>query len=133
MSTAVTAVHVVTCFLLVIIVLLQTGKGADMGAVFGGGSSSTIFGSGGAGNLLTKLTTGAAVVFMLTSLFLAYSASHRGPTTILDRTRPSTEGPVAGFAPAEEEVAADTEGAELTADAEKQPAVGEAAAEGPFR
>ena len=48
------------------------GKGAEMGAVFGGGASSTVFGSRGAGNFLTKLTTGFAVIFMLTSLSLSY-------------------------------------------------------------
>jgi preprotein translocase subunit SecG len=94
MMIAVTVVHILTCFILVVIVLLQTGKGADMGAVFGGGSSSTIFGSGGAGNLLTKVTTGAAIVFMTTSLTLAYSAGHRSPVTIFDRTA-APETPVA--------------------------------------
>jgi len=91
MVTAATIVHVLTCFILVLIVLLQTGKGADMGAVFGGGSSSTIFGSSGAGNLLTRITTGAAVVFMVTSLFLAYSGAHRSAGTMLDRTAAEQE------------------------------------------
>ena len=54
------------------IVLLQTGKGADMGAAFGGGSSQTLFGSTGASTFLSKATTAAAIVFMLTSLTLAY-------------------------------------------------------------
>ncbi|MGI9431146.1 MAG: preprotein translocase subunit SecG, partial [Myxococcota bacterium] len=52
--------------------LLQRGKGAEVGAMFGGGASGTVFGGRGAGNFLTRLTTGAAVVFMLTSLTLAY-------------------------------------------------------------
>jgi preprotein translocase subunit SecG len=56
------------------IVLLQTGKGADMGAAFGGGSSQTLFGSTGASTFLSKATTAAAIVFMLTSLTLAYMA-----------------------------------------------------------
>jgi preprotein translocase subunit SecG len=56
------------------IVLLQTGKGADMGAAFGGGSSQTLFGSTGASTFLSKATTVAAIVFMLTSLTLAYMA-----------------------------------------------------------
>jgi len=107
MIIAITVVHVLTCFILVLIVLLQTGKGADMGAVFGGGSSSTIFGSSGAGNLLTRVTTGAAVVFMVTSLTLAYSAAHRSPGTILDRGV-AAEEPEAGPAP---QAAIDEEGA----------------------
>ena len=59
------------CMALILIVLLQTGKGASMGAAFGG-SSQTIFGSSGASTFLTKLTTAVAVVFMLTSLLLAF-------------------------------------------------------------
>ena len=53
-------IHVLACLFLIVVVLLQTGKGADMGAVFGGGSQ-TLFGSSGAGNFLTKLTTGTAI------------------------------------------------------------------------
>jgi len=64
--------HVTVCVFLIAIVLLQRGKGAEIGAVFGGGASSTVFGSRGAGNLLTKLTTACAAMFMLTSLALAY-------------------------------------------------------------
>jgi preprotein translocase subunit SecG len=76
--------HVACCVFLVIVVLLQTGKGADMGAVFGGGSQ-TLFGSSGAGNFLTRLTTGAAIAFMVTSLILTYGASRRGTSSIFDR------------------------------------------------
>ena len=76
-------VHVICCLFLIGVVLLQQGKGADMGAVFGG-SSSTIFGSGGAGNFLTRLTTGAAVVFMLTSLTLTYASARRLSSTVFD-------------------------------------------------
>jgi len=57
------------------VVLLQRGKGAEIGAVFGGGASSTVFGSRGAGNFLTKITTGAAITFMCTSMALAYFAA----------------------------------------------------------
>jgi len=60
------------CLVLVLVVLLQRGKGSDVGAALGGGGGNTIFGSRGAGNFLTKLTTGSAVIFMLTSLSLAY-------------------------------------------------------------
>ena len=66
MITVVTIIHIIVSLGLIIIVLLQTGRGADIGAVFGG-SSATIFGSSGAGNFLTRLTTGFAVVFMLTA------------------------------------------------------------------
>ncbi|AFM22804.1 preprotein translocase subunit SecG [Desulfomonile tiedjei] len=65
-------VHVVVCIALIMIILLQSGKGADIGATFGGGSSQTVFGSSGAGTFLSKITIGAAVVFMVTSIFLTY-------------------------------------------------------------
>jgi preprotein translocase subunit SecG len=68
------------------IVLLQTGKGADMGAAFGGGSSQTLFGSTGASTFLSKATTIAAIVFMLTSLGLAYLSSHRTSGSIMTDT-----------------------------------------------
>ncbi len=78
MSVVVTVLHVIVCIFLIAVVLLQRGKGAQIGAVFGGGGGATMFGGRGAGNFLTKLTTGAAVVFMLTSLSLAYMRMHRG-------------------------------------------------------
>ncbi|HMK60155.1 MAG TPA: preprotein translocase subunit SecG [Dissulfurispiraceae bacterium] len=62
-------VHVLVSIFLICIVLLQSGKGAEMGAAFGG-SSQTLFGSRGAATFLNKLTTAAAVIFMLTSLLL---------------------------------------------------------------
>ena len=72
MYTLMIILHVVVSLALILIVLLQTGKGAEMGAGFGGGSNQTIFGSRGAATFLSKVTTGAAVIFMLTSLSLAY-------------------------------------------------------------
>src|SRR5436853_1878199 len=82
MIIAVTIIHVIVSIGLILVVLLQAGKGADMGAVFGG-ASSTIFGSSGAGNFLTRLTTGAAIVFMTTSLGLTWAGSHGGHSTIM--------------------------------------------------
>jgi len=70
----VTIVHVVMCLILIAIVLLQTGKGADMGAAFGG-ASQTLFGGAGPANFLNKVTTIAAIVFMFTSLSLAIISS----------------------------------------------------------
>ena len=72
MSAVITVLHVIACVFLIAVVLLQRGKGAQVGAVFGGGAGATLFGSRGAGNFLTKLTAGAAAVFMLTSLSLSY-------------------------------------------------------------
>lgn len=76
MHTLVTILHVIACVLLILVVLLQAGKGADMGAAFGG-SSQTVFGSGGPGTFLGKMTTLMAAVFMLTSLALSY-AGYKG-------------------------------------------------------
>ena len=86
----VTVIHILTSIGLILVVLLQQGKGAEMGAVFGG-SSSTIFGSSGAGNFLTRLTTGMAIVFMITSLTLGYFAGRRPSATIFDNRAPTAE------------------------------------------
>jgi preprotein translocase subunit SecG len=98
MLIAITVVHILVCVGLILVVLLQTGKGAEVGAVFGG-SSSTVFGSSGAGNFLTKLTTGMAVVFMITSLTLGYFASKRPSASIFDRQAPATPAPSQPVAP----------------------------------
>jgi len=100
MTLAFTIVHILVCFLLIIIVLLQTGKGADIGAAFGGGSSQTLFGSTGPGGFLTKITTVVAVVFMITSIGLAYFSSHRTGTSIV-REQPRRTAPAPPPAPVE--------------------------------
>ena len=71
MDTIINVIHVVAALSLILTVLLQAGKGAAMGSGLGAGSSQTMFGSSGAGNFLTKLTTGIAILFMVTSLTLA--------------------------------------------------------------
>jgi preprotein translocase subunit SecG len=76
-------IHVAACIALIMIVLLQTGKGADMGAAFGGGSSQTLFGSSGAGTFFGKATTAIAIIFMVTSLILAYSSSNHKGSSIM--------------------------------------------------
>jgi preprotein translocase subunit SecG len=100
MITAVVAIHVLVCITMVIIVLLQQGKGADVGAVFGG-SSSTVFGASGAGNVLTKITWCCAVVFFSTSIFLAYASTRRvtgsifeGHIPVQSQTQPISKSPV---------------------------------------
>ncbi len=77
MLTIIAVIHVVICIGLILIVLLQTGRGSEIGAAFGGGSSQTLFGSSGSSKFMTKLTTITVVVFMVTSLILAYFYSHR--------------------------------------------------------
>ena len=74
------ALHVIVSVILILMVLLQKGKGADIGAAFGG-ASQTVFGPRGAQSFLAKLTTGAAVLFMVTSLVLALIASQKPSVT----------------------------------------------------
>ena len=95
MSILVIVVHIIVCIALILIVLLQTGKGADMGAAFGGGSSQTLFGSTGASTFLSKATTAAAVVFMLTSLVLAYMSGNQSASTIMTDSPAPIEQPAA--------------------------------------
>jgi preprotein translocase subunit SecG len=78
LTTLVTVVHILACVFLVLVILLQAGKGGGMGAAFGGAGSQTFFGGRGAQTFLGKLTAGAAAVFMATSLALSYQASHTG-------------------------------------------------------
>lgn len=82
MDTLLTIVHVIVCLFLVGIVLLQHGKGADIGASFGG-SSQSLFGTEGPLPLLNKITTAAAIIFMLTSVTLAYISSRTGSTSVM--------------------------------------------------
>ena len=90
MSTLVIVLHVIACLGLILIVLLQTGKGANVGAAFGG-SSQTVFGSSGAVTFLAKITTLVAVLFMLTSLSLAFFAQNRGPESVMQNVVPTTQ------------------------------------------
>lgn len=86
-ETIVLVVHVVVAFALILIVLLQSGKGANIGAAFGG-SSQTVFGSRGPAGFMSKLTTAAAVLFMLTSLTLSMISAGDRQVTILDDIAP---------------------------------------------
>ena len=97
-----TVLHVIVCVALIMIVLLQTGKGAEMGAAFGG-STQTVFGSSGPAGFLNKLTTGVAVFFMITSLTLCYMSGRLPIPTIMEQPAeqavPATEAiPVAPVA-----------------------------------
>ncbi len=86
MTTSLVAIHIIVSIIMILIVLLQTGKGAEVGAVFGG-SSQTIFGSRGAGTFLSRLTTIAAVIFMLTSLSLAYLSKEQVGSSVVDKVK----------------------------------------------
>jgi preprotein translocase subunit SecG len=87
METLVWIVHIVVAVSVIGLVLLQHGKGADMGAAFGSGSSGSLFGATGSANFLSRTTAILAALFFLTSLGLAYfGLQQHKPTSVLDRT-----------------------------------------------
>jgi len=93
MYTFLVVIHVLICFLMIGAILLQSGKGAEIGASFGG-SSQTVFGSRGPANFLSKFTVVVAAVFMLTSLSLAILAKERTfSSTIIDLKKKDTSQP----------------------------------------
>ena len=83
MDTIINVIHVIAALSLILTVLLQAGKGAAMGSGLGAGSSQTMFGSSGAGNFLTKLTTGIAILFMVTSLTLAVFSTKKKSSSLI--------------------------------------------------
>jgi preprotein translocase subunit SecG len=82
MITILTIIHIIVCIFMVSIVLLQHGKGADIGATFGGGGQS-LFGTEGPIPMMNKITTAAAIIFMLTSISLAYISAHRTTSSVM--------------------------------------------------
>ena len=93
MSGLLLGIHVFVCLLLIVVVLVQTGRGAEIGAVFGGGASSTIFGSAGPAGFLAKVTTAVAIIFMVTSLLLTVFTSRPVVKTVVDEVPPRQETP----------------------------------------
>src|SRR5262252_1943173 len=83
MITLLTIFHVIVCIFLILVVLLQQGKGADWAGAFGGGGTQTAFGARGAGTVLSKATTAAAVIFMFTSLALTILISQPGGSSVI--------------------------------------------------
>ncbi|MEZ4279258.1 MAG: preprotein translocase subunit SecG [Myxococcota bacterium] len=88
MQTFIYVLHFLVCFVLIGVVLLQRGKGQDLGASLGGGSANTIFGSRGAGNFLTRITTASAIIFMGTSLTLSYLGYKSSDVRLFDESEP---------------------------------------------
>ncbi len=83
MDTIINVIHIIAALSLILTVLLQAGKGVAMGSGLGAGSSQTMFGSSGAGNFLTKLTTGLAILFMVTSLTLAVFSTKKKSSSLI--------------------------------------------------
>lgn len=106
MLTLLYVLHFMVCFVLIAVVLLQRGKGADLGASLGGGGANTVFGSRGAGNFLTRLTTGSAILFMGTSLSLAYLGTQQADVQLFDGSEAPIETTLDDVVPVEAEGAA---------------------------
>ncbi|HEY1754291.1 MAG TPA: preprotein translocase subunit SecG [Bryobacteraceae bacterium] len=89
MGILLTIVHYIVCIFLIIVVLLQSGKAADLAGAFGGMGSQTVFGPRGSATVLSKATTIAAVLFMVTSLSLSIIATHssKGGSSVLDKAK----------------------------------------------
>ncbi len=96
MLIVLSVLHVIIGVLLILVVLLQTGKGADMGAAFGGGSSQTVFGGRGAATFLSKLTSAVAFLFMASSLILAVYSGRIGTSTVVTEDRAQQAVPASG-------------------------------------
>jgi preprotein translocase subunit SecG len=107
MMTLLLVLHCMVCFVLITVVLLQRGKGSDIGAALGGGGGNTVFGGRGAGNFLTKLTTGSAILFMLTSLSLAYMGTQKASVELFTAGELEAEASI----PTSDGAAGDAEGA----------------------
>ena len=99
MLIAIAIIHILAAIAMILVVLLQTGRGSEIGAAFGGGASNTLFGSSGTSGFMTKMTTGVVVIFMVTSLLLAYFYSHRQYSIPSTPTRSAPTAPAAPSAP----------------------------------
>ena len=98
----ITAVHILVCLFIIVVVLLQSGKSGDISAAFGGQGSQTAFGPRGAASALSKATTWSAVAFMLTSITLSiYASKHGGPGSVLQgiKSQPAKTQPASKPAP----------------------------------
>ncbi|HUG36300.1 MAG TPA: preprotein translocase subunit SecG [Candidatus Limnocylindrales bacterium] len=100
MVTLILILHVLVCFIIIGLVLLQAGKGADIGSAFGGTGSQAVFGSMGTPTVLGKATTAVAIAFMLTSFYLAGQGSKRASTLMPPSAPASAPAPAAPAAPA---------------------------------
>jgi preprotein translocase subunit SecG len=99
METLVLVVHVLSALAVIGLVLLQHGKGADMGAAFGGGASGSLFGATGSANFLSRITAILATIFFLTSLGLTWFSSHQTDARGVMATQPASQAPATTPAP----------------------------------
>ena len=114
LTILITIVHVLVSLFLILVVLAQTGKGQDLASAFGGTGSQTAFGARGTATLMSKITAGAAILFMVTSLSLSYLKPVVGGDTVVPDTPTATEP--AAASPGTDEASADTPAEEAPAD-----------------
>lgn len=126
MTSFLLILHILVCLALIGIVLIQGGKGAEVGATFGAGASQTIFGASGGQTFIAKMTTGAAIIFMLTSLSLAMFWGQPGSESIMPgqmapaQTQQAAPADAQPTAPAPAEQPAETGAAQPAAPAENK-------------
>ena len=122
MYSLILGVHIIVCLLLVIVVLLQSGKAADLAGAFGGMGSQSTFGPRGAATFLSKMTTTLAILFMVTSLSLWILAANRStPKTVVEGVQPEQTAPIIPATPTTQTpTATDTEKATQTGDTTPQ-------------
>jgi preprotein translocase subunit SecG len=106
MTILLVTLHITVCFALIIVVLLQSGKGAEMGASFGASGSQSVFGAGGGNTFMSKLTTSAAIIFMLTSLSLAFISGKGGSSSIMSSSTAKAKPAPMGGLPSQQKPAA---------------------------
>jgi preprotein translocase subunit SecG len=133
---AIATLHVIVCVILVLVVLLQSGKGADLAGAFGGGATQTAFGSRGPASFLSKMTTIAAVVFMITSIALSMISTKKVSKSVLETIRQQSSQPVKNkpaappiAVPSRDQILRQQEAAESAK--QKQPATPSAPAQAP--
>jgi len=93
LSVLITIIHVIVCAVLIVVVLLQHGKSADIAATFGGMGSQTAFGPRGTATVFSRLTTWCAIIFMVTPMALTYMTSLHGSSSIMDKITAPVETP----------------------------------------
>jgi preprotein translocase subunit SecG len=120
MISILTGLHVLICFGLIIVVLLQTGRGSGMASVFGGGGGGSVMGGKGFGGVLAKATAGLAIAFMVMSIMLSLIPRGSSQSSVLDdiERAPGAEAPAGGGVPGEMPTGVPTEGQPADAPAE---------------
>ena len=87
MTTFVTVIYIIVCILMILGILLQAGKGGGLGGALGGAGAQTVFGGGGGGDFMSRLTQTLATLFMICAMYLAYASAHAGSSFLQDKSQ----------------------------------------------